>query len=200
MNENFTEMGVATATGNYNGVETTFVVELFGMPATARVTTVSTPPTTIAPTAAPASTSVPVVSSGTAQPSALAVREVAGETVPTLTVLEETPTYSMVQNNDASLEPGNPATTPAPKVSWMKRLILNSNRIAGLIIQTIIIAAIIATTGMIAREYEKHHKKHMAYGVLLAISMFAALFVGRIGIFSDKTAPVATVSETVVLK
>jgi hypothetical protein len=175
MNENFTEMGVATAVGEYNGAPATFVVELFGMPATPRVAGAS------------ASTPAPKVVQAPVKTPVQTQQKVAGKTVPSLTVLEETPTFQMAQNTDRTLEPGNPTVAPTPKISWIKRLILESDKIAGLIIQIIIIALIITTAGMVAREYEKHHRKHMAYGTLLAVVMFAFLFVGRLGIFSEHT-------------
>lgn len=210
MNTNFTEMGVATATGIYNGRETTFVVEMFGMPATAKPAT--TTDTAAAPAQAPASvptatttvtspsptTIVPAPSPATTTPSPATApdREVAGEAaVPVLSVLEETQEFVMAQNNDATLEPAVDSSAPAPKVSWMKRLVLNSDRIAGLLIQTFIILAIIATAGMVAREYEKHHKKHMVYGTLLAVVMFAFLFVGGLGVFNTGTSPLAQAME-----
>ncbi len=179
MNSNFTEMGVATASGIYNGQKTTFVVELFGMPATQKLatTTSSTPNIPVTTTPAP---------------------EIKGETsIPLLSVLEETNEFTMVKNNDESLEPGIGSSSPTPRVSWIKRLIVESDKIAGLIIEIILVIAIISTAGMVAREYEKHHKKHMAYGVLLAVAMFAFLFVGGIGVFNTGTAPLAQAMELI---
>lgn len=191
MNENFTEMGVATTTGIYNGVPTTFVVEMFGMPATPRVAAAKPSPVA----ATPAVTTPQPAPVPSAPPS-----EVAGQSTPTLAVLEETPVYSIVQNTDTALEPGNPTPAPMPKVSFVNRLVMNSGRIAGMVIQLIIIVAIITTAGMVAREYEKHHKKHMAYGVLVAVIMFAFLFVGQIGVFDQRGAPLASASKQGALR
>jgi len=188
MNKNFTEMGVATATGNFNGVPTTFVVELFGMPATARAITppAQKTPATTAPLQAPSTPTRVTTTTVTAS-------EVAGQaTAPKLTVLEETPTYTMAQNEDQTLEPGNPVVAQTQPISWQKRLVLNSDKIAGFIIQVIIIVAIITTAGMVAREYEKHHKKHMAYGALLVVIMFSFLFVGKMGVFANQNSGLAT--------
>ena len=127
MNENFTEMGVAVAHGSYNGMPTTFVVEMFGMPATTR--------------AAAAEPRLPEAPAVPAETTPAAPREVAGETTPTLRLLEETPTYSIVQNDDVTLEPGNPAAVPAPKLSLVQRFLLRSEKFAGLIIELIIIIA-----------------------------------------------------------
>ena len=111
-----------------------------------------------------------------------------------LSILEETPDFVMVQNNDDSLQPSEVTLTPIENIPWIKRFILQSGTLAAILIQVIIIIAIITTAGMIAREYEKKHKKHMAYGALLVVIMFASLFVGKIGFFdtqgSTATAPI----------
>ncbi len=183
MNENFSEIGVATATGDYNGKKTTFVVELFGMPAT---------PTKQAPVQpapqAPAQTTTAQVARAPQEAPLVQKREVAGESVPALTVLEETPDFVIVENTDTALEPAMPVPVTQEHIPFVKRFVLQSDTLAALLIQLIIILAIIATTGMVAREYEKHHKKHMAYGALLAVIMFSSLFVSKIGLFAPAQA------------
>ena len=57
----------------------------------------------------------------------------------------------------------------------------HGDKIAGLILEIIIIAVIISIAGMVAREYEKHHKKHMAYGALVVVIMSTFLFIGGFG-------------------
>ncbi len=179
MHTNFTEMGVAVATGIYNGNQTTFVVEMFGMPATAhavapipptvsgvQTSTIATPPkkVAIAPTA-PKEVKVPP---------------------PAVTTIKQDSKYVEVKNEDPTVVPATTDAPPLPALPWYKRLVLESDRFAGLAIQIILIIAIIATAGMIAREYEKHHKKHMAYGTLLIVIMFGFLFVGKLGIFENR--------------
>lgn len=190
MNENFTEIGIAAVTGTYRGQQTTFVVELFGMPATAR-TGVTTPPVSSVPT--PVATSSKVTTSAPVLP--LVAGEVAQPSSP-IKVLEETEQFVMAQNTDKALEPGNPVTAPEPTISFFERLLLKSDKIAGLIIEIIIIGIIISLAGMVAREYEKHHKKHMVYGSFVAVIMFAFLFVGGFGVFSPSNSmPVADTSS-----
>lgn len=196
MNRNFTEMGVATATGIYNGVKTTFVVEMFGQPAIAKVASASaTTPTQ--PSAGVTSPVVPVKpkATPTTTPTSVSSPVVAGqESSPVISILEETPDFVMVQNNDQTLQPSEVTLTPIENIPWIKRFILQSGTLAAILIQVIIIIAIITTAGMIAREYEKKHKKHMAYGALLVVIMFASLFVGKIGFFDTQgttaTAPI----------
>jgi hypothetical protein len=180
MNKNFTEMGVATATGFYNGKKTTFVVEMFGMPAAVRTPITPTAKPAPLPSTAPAPSSTP-------KP----ITAVAGESAEKIAVLEETPTYTIAQNLAPNLEPADPVPAPMPKISWVKRLMLQSDRLAGMVIEIILILAIISTAGMVAREYEKRHRIHMVYGTLVAIIMFTSLFVGRLGFFTPK-APIAS--------
>jgi hypothetical protein len=174
MHQNFTEMGVAVARGVYNGTPTTFVVEMFGMPA-ARV--IPVPPTV---SGAQTSTVETATAPKTVAQSSEPKQKI---TVPTVTTVQETSKYFEVKNEDPQAVPAATVAAPAPILPWYKRLLLKSDRFAGLALQVIIIIAIIATAGMVAREYEKHHRKHMAYGTLLIVIMFGFLFVGRLGIF-----------------
>jgi hypothetical protein len=150
------------------------------MPATPR-TAATTPAEPTTPVSAPKPITLP---SSIPAPKPAPSTIVAGESASKIAVLKETPTFSMAQNTDQSLEPGNPVPAPEPTVSWVKRLMLNSDKISGLVLETIFILVIIATTGMVAREYEKHHRRHMAYGTLLAVIMFSSLFVGKLGFFT----------------
>lgn len=180
MNEYFTEMGVAVASGEYNGKKTTFIVELFGMPAAAKAPTVSQV----------------VPKEGQPLENTLLLEEsVAGEQALSLSLLEETDTFVMAKNNDRSLEPGIGFSVPEKELPWTKRFILQSGKIAGLTIQIILVVVIISTAGMVAREYEKHHKKHMACGALLVVVLFTMLFVGELGVFHPGQEPVAQVAS-----
>ncbi|HSE56838.1 MAG TPA: CAP domain-containing protein [Candidatus Paceibacterota bacterium] len=171
MNSNFTEIGVATANGVYQGYPTTFVVELFGTPV-AQKEPVAVQEKKIQP-----SSSKRVAES--VQP------QVAGETAEAVPVevLAESDTFVAVRNTD----------TPQ-NISWYQRLLLRSDEFIGLLFQAAIILLLFATGGMVLREYERHHKKHMAYGILLMVILGSMLYIGKLGIF-QKTETFAAISQ-----
>lgn len=173
LSSNFTEMAVATAHGTYKGEPTTFVVELFGTPAIPKVVApvIEKPKVTITepePTVAGEAVRI-------AQPKA-----------PDVVVVKETPQFVAVQNTDPSLEIQVPTTSlPTPKIRWYTRLMMESDKYIAIALQAAIIALLIALAGLGVREYEKHHLKHLAYGMLMTVILTSFLFVGRIGVFAQ---------------
>ncbi len=204
MNANFTEMGVATVTGMYNGRQTTFVVEVFGMPATAKTAAVReaapiaeaaevSTPAAAAPIAAP-KVSTSVIPRTVASAPTIEEKHVAGESTH-LSVLEETEEFVVAQNTDPALEAGEGTKPSATSIPLATRALLSSDKLAGFGIQVILIILIIATAGLVAREWEKHHTAHMLYGVCAIAIMGIFLFVGRLGVF-DNTPSLAELPAT----
>lgn len=220
MNPNFTEIGVATAKGYYQGAPTTFVVQLFGSPAVTNV--VSTP--------APQSPKITSVNSANLvdnqknndnDASDISNKKesvVAGESIAKTTeqksavsevknkpsIINEqkdiakesqennvlftsvnNPEATSVVNIDPNIVQTDVAWPTVPKVSFWARLILNINQYIGLIIELIVVALIMATATIVVRERQRHHKVHMAYGILTTIVLTSFLFIGRIGVFAE---------------
>ncbi len=173
LNGKFTEIGIATTQGTYQGYPTTFVVELFGTPAVKKQTV------------AVQETQPPVVAL-----SPIPEPEVAGESV---TVIEETETFMAFTSTDSTLELAQATPGKPQKISLPQRLLLRSNELIGMIFQAAIILLLFATGGMVLREYEKHHKKHMAYGVLLMVVLGSMLYVGKLGVFNTEKVAVTPV-------
>ncbi len=117
LNANYTNIGIAVATGTYEGQPTAFVVELFGAPAIASIPTTPVarviPKNTVA-TAKPAIAPVlvPVVSLQTTTPqaAAVAVKGASTENLPaTSTLAPVTPTASSaVSPSEDAAEQNNP--------------------------------------------------------------------------------------------
>ncbi len=186
MNGNYTEMGVATAEGMYKGRATTYVVELFGTPAISKPTVVAQE---IIPEPKP-------------EPTPIKTGDVAGESVeqvivkpsPKIAVVEETPTYVSVVTTDTTLVEKPLTQIEAPKkLSWYENLIVHADKYIGTIIEIIIIMLILATASMTTRELQKHHRMHMAYGILMTVILTSSLFVGRIGVFAEAAPPISNV-------
>ncbi len=182
MSANFTEIGIAVASGVYKGNTTTYVVELFGMPAVAKP--VSAPvrePSVSTTTPTPAVTSVPKVA-----PATVAGEATQSAPIPqTLRTLESTEEFVSVENTDPTLEEKPVVYTPPAHVSWSERVLLNADKYIGTIIEIFIGLLIIATLTLVSRERERHHYLHMAYGMLMMVILTSALFVGRIGVFAE---------------
>jgi hypothetical protein len=182
LSPNFTQIGIATATGTYNGKTTTFVVEMFGMPAT---TAPKSTPVATAPTATTTHAPTPVT---TEQPKTES-SSVAGESTTsagnTLHTIAETTAFAEVQNTDPALVPTDVQATPTTSIPWYKRALLQSTSFVGVVFDIIIIVLFFATAGVVASEYRKHHRTHMAYGILMMVIIFSFLFIGRLGFFKN---------------
>lgn len=95
LNENFTEIGIAIATGIFNGRETTFVVQMFGAPASSLVAVIPV----ATPTAEP-------------KPATASVAGAEVETVPATTPLSKTPPFEVVEQSDMFIAVKKAGTTP----------------------------------------------------------------------------------------
>lgn len=176
LSPNFTEIGIATAEGMRNGHKTTFVVEMFGTPAIPKI---------IAPVVEPPKNEPEVEQ----KPEPV----VAGESTrilqpkaPDVVIMKETPQFVAAKNADTTLEEKATIPIPAPTVPWYERLLLKSDRYIAIALQTALVALLIALAGLGVREYEKHHFKHLAYGMLMTVILTSFLFVGRIGVFAQQ--------------
>lgn len=171
MNGNFSEIGVATAKGFYNGRETTFVVEMFGRPAVKTQPTVSTsqiPTTNVAGETAVPKQPIQVTNT---------TIDVQGTTITK---------YMEVKNADTTAIPIKNSTVEVAKLPWYKSLILKSDTIAALVISLLVIILFMATASLVAREYEKHHIKHVVQGTLLMVVLLGGLFAKDFGILRNQ--------------
>lgn len=185
MSPKFTEIGIAIAQGNYKGNYTTYVVELFGMPAMTSLN--ARPVVSTKPAATPSTTKTVMVTEPLNPTIAGASTQ---STDAALLTTDESEEFISVQNTDPTLVQASTSQAAAPKVSWWSKVILNMDKYIGVIVEVIIIALIMALATLALREREKHHRMHMIYGVLMVIILTSALFVGRIGVFAEATSPV----------
>ena len=171
LNPNFTEIGIATAQGQYKGNQTLFVVELFGMPARQKVTQVTAIAAPVSPLPKPTSQTAPIV---------------AGESVQAeLLIVDDSPSFVSVQNTDPTLEEKEVVPNEIPRISWFSKFLLNIDTYIAIILEIAVVAIILALTGLTTREWQKHHRKHMVYGILMTVILTSFLFIGRIGVFAE---------------
>jgi len=161
LNGNFTEIGIATANGYYEGHPTIFVVQLFGKPITA---------STLATSPAPAVASAEVESSPIVEPEVTIVSEIDRfVAVKNTQVTDE----SLATNLGSEGKVGTPVTkygtTPAKILSSPGSL---------LDIIYFIIAIIIAIAMFISLtiELKRHHGKHLITGLFLILLLGVLIY------------------------
>jgi len=166
----FSEIGIALASGYYQGQPTTFVVQLFGRPTPTFVEEPVPAPT--APPAAPQpSTPVPEAEA----PIELAI---------------QTPTFS------ANVESSSNVPTPpqlqsgeflgtASYASWFEEMLLNPRRSLGWIYFAIASLIILVVVLMAVIEISRHHTLHIIYGLLILILMASLFYLYREVIFTQ---------------
>jgi hypothetical protein len=189
LNGVFTEIGIATAQGEYKGGNTVFVVQLFGRPAP-----VAAVP---APIVAEASTNVP------SEPEALPEAEPASAPTPTednLEVVVETPTFVAVEDTSFSdiqdAEPigdeeatapiaGTEATglTAASQSTLWERLATEPRELLEWVYFLFAAILVLVLTATIVIEIEKQHPRHIFYGILLLALLLVLLYINRTFIF-----------------
>lgn len=152
----FTEIGIATAVGEYNGHKTTFVVQMFGTPkvasAPAPIKTVTAPTTPEEIAVVTTEDAVEVLGTETSQPEPV---------VPA--VSEEAPRYT----NDIERAIASPHALL---------------RILYLVCAGIILGALILATRL---EWEKHHIRHVVAASALLVLMAGLFTVADVMIFTD---------------
>ncbi len=160
LNQNFTEIGIATSHGLYRGVETTFVVQMFGKPLAKSAVPIAKAQETPKPMPTP-----------TMKPVAIAPPPVPAEM------------FIAVQNNEVA-GAAVPAITPittAPKhyASWLDRFISSPKKdvaYAYLLLGAIILIAVLIS---IFTEIKKQHPKHIIFGAALLVLMLALVYVNQ---------------------
>ncbi len=178
LNDKFTEIGIATAEGVYNGTQTTFVVQSFGTPTPFTVPSAEVLPTTpkTTPSTKPKTTPTQVATASLSP-------AVAGEAVNANSNLEtivDTKEFAAVKNNAV---PDNTvaATTPVPThySKWYERFLFNQPSYTGIIYRILVAIVFIALVLMIVIEFRRQHPKNIMYGVLILVILFVFHYINQ---------------------
>lgn len=191
LDSRFTEIGIATVRGTYQGKKTTFVVESFGTPAKLAVAAT--------PEALPTSTTTnPEVET----PAADETATVLGETAPTpadvpapkltpVNVVYEDEKVAVAENAspDVQLAEVAPAqfaqartVAPAqqPRLSsWYQRFIMNPGPTAVRLYTLFALLVAAGTLAMLAHETARRQTKHIAYGASFVLFMLMLIGIGQ---------------------
>ena len=164
MNNNFSEVGIATADGVYKGRMTTFVVQLFGRPAVKENTPVIKK---IVPTSSAKTNTKPVaVSSSSA-------------------VLSESVSTEVLGTNGTnelyvSVKKESVATATNPKIkysSWFDRVLASPEKSLSLAYLLMSIIVAIGLISFIFVEIKRHHIRMILLGIGLLIIMAGLLYI-----------------------
>ncbi len=165
LNSHFTEIGIATADGYFEGKKTTFVVEFFGQPSQNKVKekavvnkkVIEQTEKIVTPTVAGASVDNIVEQENNKNE---------------LKVIEETKEFVIVQNENITEEENIVVlnqTEIKPVSTWYARFIISPTKTIKIIYLTILSLILLATILMLSREYQKHHTKHLIMSIFLII-------------------------------
>ncbi len=178
LNNNFTEIGIATIDGTYQGSPTTYVVQMFGKPAFARTneTKTTTPVKTVAP-------EPKLVKAETPKPTTLAVAPVVkGETVvvknPDLETITDTKEFVAVKDITAE----EVSSTPTERVrysTWKDRFVFLAPEYTDRIYRVFILIVLIALLIMTVVEIRRQHARNIIYGVLLLVIMLCLIYINK---------------------
>ncbi len=181
LNSHYSEIGIATAQANFEGTPTTFVVEMFGLPAhSVRPSPAATPSKQVS---SPTKPKAVTQKQKTTTLAALSKPTVAGaETTAAspIKITQESATHIEWQNTNQNIAPTIPNNpNDAQKQStWYQRIVANPKKTVLPIYIFIVALLSIALTGMAVREHEKHHTKHVYYGIMLIAVIITLSYLG----------------------
>ncbi|OGZ95065.1 MAG: hypothetical protein A2676_03310 [Candidatus Sungbacteria bacterium RIFCSPHIGHO2_01_FULL_51_22] len=191
LNQNFSEIGIATAKGMYQGRETMFVVQMFGNPAkpvasalhTALVSAPDVSPRTPAPAAAPIAPSsvstMPALSSETP----IKGEESDASNAEPVAIAESGEKNSMflAVKNAEPLVSGQPtagiASGAGSYLFLFKRLVTSPKLLVQIVYLIIAIQAILTLVLMIWVEAHQKHPRHALYGIFLLVLIVSSFYL-----------------------
>ncbi len=160
LNDRFTEIGIAIASGKHNGRDSIFVVQMFGRPAPQGA---STRPS-------PSDESVPSSATMAEEPRVSGAVAVAGEHE----VFYESDMFVAVQNSDHA-DFGEIDTKPVLRASFVEKLALSPRVVLKAIYIFAGLVVLFVTVLFVIKKPSDRHTKHVAYALVL-LALIAALF------------------------
>ncbi|MFA6515243.1 MAG: CAP domain-containing protein [Candidatus Paceibacterota bacterium] len=162
LNSNFTEIGIATAEGIFEGKNTTFIVEFFGSPSMDKIeeipvikkeVVIGKIDKIVTPSVAGASTE------NSAEENNIKIIESTEE----LIIIKN----KNVQENIISTIPSD--TEIKPMSTWYERFIVSPINVILIIYKIILGLILISTLLLLSKRYQKHHAKHLVMSAILII-------------------------------
>jgi hypothetical protein len=166
LSTNYSEIGIMALDGNYQGRNTTFVVEFFGKPQAVKVPSTNTVKEKTPVVPKTLATSIPEVAGAS-------IQNTAKPQTP-IKVLQETnkttEKFISVQNLEAA-EPviENSSVYQSKLSTWYQRLAVSPTNAIMAVYSTILGLVLLAMGLVLSKEYQRHHTKHLVMGMLLVV-------------------------------
>lgn len=187
LNDHFTEIGIAIASGYYNGQPTIYVVQLFGKPVPlgqklatlpiVQTETVEKSESILANATPP----TPVVAAASAGQATTSVPETQPDNIQ---VLAETEMFVAVKNNDyATSEEKEAVSYETTGPSVVDRAITSPKivlEIVYIILEALVLIGLIL---FVAFKRKREHGKHIVYLILLLVLITALLYLSSVSLF-----------------
>jgi len=181
MNSNFTEIGIATADGMFEGKDTTFVVEFFGKPSIIKIienpivkndkkVSVDVPANPISPTVAGA------ITENIIEPEKI----IPEKNIPEVKIIKEDNQFIVVQNEqavDSDIEIKDNTSNETVSATWYYRFIVNPTNTIKVIYIVFLGLIFIAILLMLLKDYQKHQSKHLIRGISLLIIIIVLFYI-----------------------
>ena len=177
---NFTEMGIMAVEGEFEGRNTTFVVELFGKPAEFFKVAEASTNTTISENTAPETktTTEPEVA-GTSAESVEVEKPKAQIPVKIIAETDEiTEKFISVENLETTKEvpEGTNLSSNKPLSTWYMRLVVNPTNAIKTAYGILLILVFLAMSMLLSVEYQRHHTRHLVMGLTLVAIIGVSLY------------------------
>lgn len=149
LNANFSEVGIATAQGLYEGRSTVFVVQMFGRPA-----------------------EIPPITPITAHPIA-EIDTIETVSIPQVKQILETPTLAIAKIASQEKQVEEKTLGSTNYASLKQKLLTNPRVILRLSYSALLALVLIAITLSLVIEIKRHHGRHLFSGALLVVLILA---------------------------
>lgn len=177
MSGNFTEIGIATQEGYYNGHPTTYVVQMFGKPLFNKTPVDATP-------VQPVAKSEPIKKVEVVPAPADKVKGEAIASNQELETIKETNEFVAVKNTSALEEKGIENNTVAqntiPKYStWFERFVFLTPAYVNKIYKIVALVTLLALILMVVIEIKKQHFKNIIYGICVIVIIVCFIYLNK---------------------
>lgn len=175
LNVKFREIGIATVAGVYKNNPTIFIVQMFGTPATPKVSTATAQATSTKEKVQPDAKVLGALATAEGEVKGGAIQP--GVLYPIITTRELAVVGNLEPIESVSVEAATPNYS-----TWYDRLLVDSSYYIDLFYRGLIILIALALVTMIVVEVRKQHYKHIMYGVLMLAVLAVFVFINQ-GLF-----------------
>lgn len=168
LNPNFTEIGIATVDGVFEGKNTTFVVEFFGKPSTTKI-------------GEKAITNKKLVIDDTSKIIIPSVAGASTENIPEehIKIIEENKDFIIVKNDIVAEKVTSLVSNDLENKhlsTWYNRFMVNPTNTIKIIYTIIFGFVFVSILLVLSKEHKNHHTKHVIMGIILLTIIAALLY------------------------